>query len=59
MQICEAKTRSPCRLYAVNGAMVWAKDAGLVSDSSNVPTPTTVNSAAEKTPLSSEALAPR
>ena len=39
MQVCEAKTRSPCRLYAVNGAMVWAKDAGLVSDSSNVPTP--------------------
>ena len=59
MQVCEAKTRSPCRLYAVNGAVVWAKDAGLVPDSPDVPTTMTVNPVAEKTSLSPEALAPR
>ena len=57
MQVCEAKTRSPCRLYAVNGAVVWAKHAALVPDPSRLPTPTTVNPVAEKTSASSDGLA--
>ena len=54
MQVCEAKTRSPCRLYAVNGAVVWAKDAGLVSDAPVVTPQTSVIPAAEKTSVSSD-----
>jgi hypothetical protein len=57
MQVCEAKTRSPCRLYAVNGAVVWAKGAALVADPSRLPTSATANPVAEKTSASSDGLA--
>jgi hypothetical protein len=56
LQVCEAKTRTPCRLYAINGAVVWSKEAVLAEQTVKAPPAGSANAAVDKP--SSSALIP-
>lgn len=59
VQVCEAKTRSPCRPYAVNGAVVWTKETAVALELLKAPPASSVSPAAEKTSPTAVVLAPQ
>ncbi len=58
VQVCEAKTRSPCRLYAVNGAVVWSKETAAALELLKGTPASSINPAVEKASSTAVVIAP-